>query len=171
MEDGRNATIFDIAESVRSLEEMLSDDGAENDALRDAFIAAEGALDAKVENWVRYIKSVAAAAESSDLEAKRLKDRATRLEARARRATDTLISVLDFLKKPVVDTGAYKVTVYDAGSRTLWVTPDWESVPAWAITEQVTVKVDKAEIKRRIEAGEEFDFAHYEPAKRTMRVS
>lgn len=171
MEDGKNATIFDIAESVRSLEEMLAGDDPLDAALRDAFIAAEGAFDAKVENWIRYIKSVAAAAESSDLESKRLKDRATRLEARAQKAKEILISVLDFLNKPVVDTGAYKVTVYDAGNRSVWVNPDWSELPGWATKELVTIKVDKEEIKKRLDAGEELDFAHYEPAKRTMRVS
>ena len=158
-------TIYEISEDMAALDALLAETGGEitpeAEAAFNAFEAELAAnLHAKTDAYCALIAEIDARAAARKAEAKRLADRAKTDERTADALRERLRFVWETRRLGKVETDRFTVSLArNGGKAPLDIRCGVDELPAWAITRETVVTVDKDAIRSRLDAGESLDFA------------
>lgn len=169
------STIFDIAEDMRALDDLLTECGgdiSDPDAMvaLDAFLMElESDLEGKVERYVRLCKELEARSAARKEEARRIAHRAKVDAASAAGLKRRLLDALLVMDRTRVETATFKVTVGKAGGKLPLVIDEGE-IPEEYICRKVSESPDTDAIRAALDSGTTLPFATYGSRAVTLRV-
>ncbi|NNF66358.1 MAG: siphovirus Gp157 family protein [Gammaproteobacteria bacterium] len=144
--------LYEIAENLRELADLADSADFDEETIRDTLEALEGDLTTKADNIGKLSKMLTRQADTCELEATRLKDRAAQLRKRNE-------SVLGYLQACMVVADVKRVenSLFNISLRKLppVVQLDEELLPKKWLVVRETFRPDKTGIKAAIEAGQE----------------
>lgn len=142
--------LYDIADNIRVLADMAGE--FDEETIKDTLEALEGDLHQKADNIGKLCKMLDRQADSCELEAVRLKDRAANLRKRRDSVTNYMQAAMHVMGVKRVDTDLFNI-----GIRKLPATIelDEELLPKKWLVSRETFRPDKAAIKAAIQDGQE----------------
>lgn len=159
----------EIAEEYRSVSAMLdSDDEGMAVAVRDTLDAISGEFDQKAQAVVAIAQNLDADCAVIDSEIERLK---AIKQSRVNRASD----LREYLRANMEATGIKKIScplfsITLAAGREVAVIDDESAIPDELVNVKTEIRPDKAEILRRLKAGEAVPGAHLERSQSSIRI-
>jgi Gp157 protein len=162
-------TIFQIADEISALHDLLSECGGElPDEQAEAAIAewlaeTDVALDRKVDSYCGLIREFEARSEAREIEAKRLMAIAGADGNQAKRLKARLKDFFQVCGLQKLETPRFRVSIQaNGGSLPLIVPPAWEADPASApeAFHKHVIQLDREAIKNAIRNDEETHGAH-----------
>ena len=151
------ATIFEIKDRIRYFYDFISDPESEYDEqiFKDTLESLDGELEDKLEAYMRVIIQLESDAEGIKGQIDRLQKQYNACMNPANRMRQTMLQVMQELKKPKVQTEHFKLAVQkNGGQLPLKITG---KVPA----EYCKLEPDNGKIREALEKGA-LDFAHLE---------
>lgn len=156
------ATLYELTNEYLQLLDMVSDENVDEEVLKDTMEAIDGEIEIKCDNYGFIIKELQAKADAVDAEIKRLEERKKMWSSNADRIKGNLAAEMKKMNKDKVKTSLFtfffkknpKSVVLNEGI-------DWNDVPMEFLKPQEP-KIDKMAIKKALESGKEFNFAHLE---------
>ena len=133
-----------------------------DDAIANTLEAIEGELSTKIANVGAFIKNLEAEAEKIKAAEQQIAARRKTYESKVSRMKEYLRENMERsgIKKVAAVDGTFSITLI--APRASLVVDDAEKIPAQFISERVVKDIDKAGIKKALEAGESIDCAHLE---------
>lgn len=157
----KKQTLFDISDDIMALDELIWENDGDLDnpevaKVLDKFEAEiMNNLEAKVDNYSAYIKTLMHRAQARSDESERLADRAKTDENAAKNLAERLKYVLIKLNIPKVDTPRYSIAICKNGGKLpLNVDIAPEKLPEEYRTETTTVKANNDSIRAALESGQ-----------------
>lgn len=170
------ANIFEIAQDMRALDDLLTESGGDISdptaaAAVDAFmLELENNLEEKVESYLKLVKELEARAKARRDEADRIRNRSKVDTNSAAALKRRLCDALKMIDRKRIETATFKVTVGKPGGK-----PPIEIDPTYLddrwLTRVVDLVPDKDAIRAALEAGAEVKGASFGPRADTLRVS
>ena len=167
-------------ESTQGIEDVLTrleageiEDDQASEILYQALIATDEATEAKVERYVRVIRSREALAEMRKNEAKHLSERAKVAANEADRLKKSLFTALETLGRAKMEAGPFTVSIQANGGVLPLIIAEGtttEDVPEALVKTIVTKTIDNEQVRAKLEAGEELPFARLGERGRSLRI-
>ena len=150
-------SLYDLSKQfTKALEDIdyLIEEGFDvsDDAYADTIEALQMPIEQKVENTIKYIKSIEALAEARKLEAKRLKEIADAELKKADRLKNYISDGLKTAGITNIQAGIFKVS-FKKGSEVTVI--DEAKLPEWAFVPQEPKPMSKTDLKAMIKNGAE----------------
>lgn len=102
-------TLYEIKEQYQVLNNFIEDENLDREAFKEALNQIEGSLEDKAENYIKVIRNFEAEAEAIKIEEKRLSDKRTILENKAKRIKTALDDTLQGLNIKELKAGIFKI--------------------------------------------------------------
>ena len=160
-------TLYEITADMQRLLDMAEDE--DDQVFLDTLEAVQGELEVKAEGYGVVLKTYENRSEFLRKEAKKLIERADRIEKRHDQIEGRLLNAFITLDMKGLSTDHFEFKVKTNNPKVVFDVPEKELIDTIEdrfITEKVTKSISKTAIKEAIDAGEEFTFAHIERGKR-----
>lgn len=145
------ASLYDITEELRQMEEALIENGGVIDEeMEERFDHLLDAEEEKTEGYIKIIRDLKATAEAVKEEEDRLKKRRRALENSVDELKDRLCHAMEVRGQEVRETDLGKVRVQEASRRSLSVDVDPEDLPD--DLQRVSVQPEKGKIRDYLDA-------------------
>lgn len=159
----------EIASEYREVAAMMEgDDEGLAIAVRDTLQAIGGAFEEKAQAVVAIALNLTADVSVIDAEIERL-------QAIKKARTGKADSLIEYLRENMEATGIKKIScplfsITLSAGREVAVIDSWDAIPDELMTVKTEIKPNKAEILRRLKAGEEIPGAHIERSQSSIRI-
>lgn len=161
--------LYDLTEQYETLLDMLCDEEADEQVIRDTLEAVDGEIEDKADNYAKIIKQMQAYAEMLKAEEERLFTRRRSLENRSQGLKTMLQENLEFIGKTKFKTALFSFNVAtNGGKQPLTITENLGDIPGKYLIPQPPIP-DKDAI-RELLAEKEVDWAHLEPRGKSLRI-
>lgn len=161
--------LYDLTEQYETLLDMLCDEEADEQVIRDTLEAVDGEIEDKADNYAKIIKQMQAYAEMLKAEEERLFARRRSLEDRSQGLKAMLQENLEFIGKTKFKTALFSFSVAtNGGKQPLTITENLGDIPGRYLIPQPPIP-DKDAI-RELLAEKEVDWAHLEPRGKSLRI-
>ena len=150
------SSLFELQNEFQSLYDMMTDPDADEEVLQDTLDAVMGEFEVKAQGCVYFMKRL-------EMERDKAKDVANDLLAKAKARDNALNRMKDMIQKTMESAQIQKV---DAGAFTISLVKNGGKLPLIIDGEvpdsckRLILEDDKDLIRKRLETGEELDFAH-----------
>ena len=146
--------LYDIADNIRQLADMVNDDGHEIDeqTIADTLEGLEGDLTAKADQIGKLVKMLTRQADTCELEARRLGDRSDKLRKRAESVTAYLHACMTVAGQRKVENSLFNISIRKMAPT---IELDEELLPPQWFVERVEQRPDRRGILAAVKAGEE----------------
>lgn len=155
------ATIYEVTGELLALMDMAEDEDIDAQALADTLEGLEGELDAKVEGWCKAIKNLEGERDAVKAEAKRLSERAKRIDNNVTRMKDVLKSCLLLLGKKDAGGVIGAHIRKSGGPLPLQYAEGFTPDDAPELLRKVTYSFDTDAIREALDAGKDLPFVKY----------
>lgn len=164
------ASLYQLTGELMQLFEMLEDPEMDEQAVRDTMEAVEGEFDAKVDGWLRVIRSVEA-------EAKQLREEEKHLAARRQAAENNAKRMKGFVEECLRAAGRteageiLKAKIQkNGGVLPLRFKEGFEAKDAPDLYKRVEYSFDTDAIRAALDAGGVLDFVEYGERGESLRI-
>lgn len=106
-----NLTLYQLTESLLSLQELANDPSIPEEALADTLEGLEGTLAVKAQNIAYVIQNMGATAEAIKLAARKMTDRAERMEEKQRWLKDYVKSCMEASGMTKIECTEFKLSI------------------------------------------------------------
>lgn len=150
------STLFELQNEFQELYNMMTDPDVDEEVLKDTLEAVMGEFEVKAEGCVYFMKRL-------EMERDKAKDVANDLLAKAKARDNALNRMKEMIQKTMESA---QVTKVDAGAFTVSIQKNGGKLPLIITGEvpdgckRIILEDDKDLIRKRLETGEELDFAH-----------
>ncbi len=146
--------LYDIADNIRQLADMVNDEGTDIDdqTIADTLEGLEGDLTHKADQIGKLVKMLGRQADMCELEAKRLGDRSDKLRKRAESVIAYLQACMTVAGVRTVENSLFNIRIKKLPPS---IQLDEELLPARWFVERVQQRPDRRGILAAVKAGEE----------------
>jgi hypothetical protein len=150
--------LFDLSDEILTLEALLDNEeltDAQRESLVEAWLEAQGDVEAKLDNYAAFIESLEAYSETRKVQAERMRRLAQADENRAKRLKEALKIYFRRHNLERFKTARFTIGLQaSGGKRALIVPPSWEQEPqlAPAAFRKVVIELDTNTIRAAVEA-------------------
>ena len=160
--------LWEMTEDALALLSVDCEDEGHAEAIGAALEQLQGDFEAKAEKVIQVRRTSEAHEEALDKEIKRLQAAKKAEQARQQHLNDYLSRNMQALGFSKMNAGLFKVTLKAAAK--VVVVDDDKQLPDDLVSVETVIKADKAEIARRLKAGQEVTGAHLEDGKRALLI-
>lgn len=153
---------------TKALTELNDIDGIPQEVIDDTMAAVSGEFEEKAIAVSNYINSINGDVESIDNEIKRLQDRKTVFQNRAKKFRNYLL--VNMLKSGISKIECPYFTISTVNGREFVVVDDVDLLPDELVSTKLTIMPDKKAIKDKIKAGEDISGARIERREDILRI-
>jgi hypothetical protein len=171
------STLYEINHDINDLENQLEEldlnnaSQDEHNAFIERWLCLEGQLHNKLDNYGIYIRELEARAEMRKAEAKRLQERATVDENKAKALKESLLYVFTARDLKKIETKRFSFSRTKNGGKAPVVLD--EQIPISEIPPEyqtVIVQISKETVRKALESGQELPFARLGERGENIRI-
>lgn len=158
--------LYELTEEFLQLMEMAADPDIDPEALADTMEGLHGEIEEKADGYAKVIRTLASDSENIDNEIKRLQQRKQTINNNIDRMKKSLQGAMEVTGKTKFKTALFSFGIQNNPASV--VIDDETKIPVNFLVPQPP-KIDKIGIKKSLNDGAEFDFAHMEQT-RSLRI-
>lgn len=163
------ASIYELAEQYKIVEEMLFDEETDEQVIFDTLESINGEIEDKADNYAKLMKNLSLTAEAIKVEEDRLASRRRSYENRVQRLKTTLQANLEWLGKTKFKTDLFTFSVAtNGGKQPISITENLGDIPGKYLIPQPP-KVDTDAVRELLKE-KEVEWAHLEPRGKSLRI-
>lgn len=163
------ATLFDITgEYLRLYELMASEDGADEEAIKDTLESLNFDLAEKSKGYAFIIKQLEADADNLDVFIKELQHKKEVRQNNAKRMKEAVLNAMDIAGITELPAGPYTIKIAKNGGKAPLEIPDESLVPERFM--KIKYEPDKELIRKTIEDGTDLPFAEIKERGRHLTI-
>ncbi len=161
-------SLYKLTEQQRELKEVAGDSELPAEAFADTFDALEGQFNDKAVSVIHVVKNMDSDCEALDAEIKRLTDRKETIKNKQDSIREYLRTNMEANDITKIECPLFTITL--AKGRDTCVIEDEDKLPDDLINVSVATKPNKAEILKKLKAGDEVLGARIEKSKTSLRI-
>lgn len=158
--------LYELTEEFLQLMEMAADPDIDPEALADTMEGLHGEIEEKADGYAKVIRTLASDSENIDNEIKRLQQRKQTINNNIDRMKKSLQGAMEVTGKTKFKTALFSFGIQNNPASV--IIDDETKIPVNFLVPQPP-KIDKIGIKKALNDGAEFDFAHMEQT-RSLRI-
>lgn len=147
-----NTSLYELTNEFKGIVSQIEEMDLDPQAFQDTLDSLQMPIEQKVENIVKYMRSLEALADAKKLEAKRLSDAASADLKKAERLKEYMADNLQKANIKKLQAGVFALS-FRKGSEVVEI--DEEQLPEWAYIPQDPKPMGKTELKKFLKEGTE----------------
>ena len=161
-------SLYKLTEQQRELKEIAGSSDAPAEAFEDTFNALEGQFNDKAVSVIHVVQNMDSDVEAIKVEIKRLTDRKKTIENKQNSIREYLRTNMEANDITKIECPLFTITL--AKGRDIVVIDDETKIPDEYVDVTVVTKPNKAEILKKLKAGESVEGARIEKSKTSLRI-